>query len=283
MIAESLTPDLSVMMGREPGLHPVVIRMTPWSWGIFFNPCEKIPAILRTLSGCECGEQVRVVQSMVTSALQMWALGQYSSDVPDALREALVPRELRDYFTRLVAFSHAATKRPARLLRDDGRERLRQCLEAENAADGGVEAWLAGADFDDGERGIGFRGSAGLERFLAELLDSGDHGSIWVALACLWRASPQRIERLLASRVVLAMEWPVLHRLMVTHLTYQVSRGLRWSLVRRNLKRTLFNDSFVGYQVKCRRVTEVSPGARKRARRLRSKASTDGLPAASPR
>lgn len=283
MIAESLIVDLSLMVGEGLGLHPVVIRMTPWSGETFFNPCEKFPALLQTLSGCDCRQQVCLVLYAVKESLQMWTLGLCSSSLPVTSSDSAVPCEIRDYVLRLVALSHVAAKRPARLLGDAGRERLRQCLEAENAADGGVDAWDAGADFDDGSQGTDFRGSAGLERFLAELLDSADPGSIWVGLACLWKASPQRIERLLASRVASAMEWPVVHRLMVTHLTSQVSRGLRRSLVRRNLKRSLLDDSSLDYRVRCRLLDEVSPGARKRARQMRQKSSAGEMPAVSPR
>jgi len=260
MIDASLLADISATVGEGHANHEVVIRMTPWSGTIIFNPCEKIPPSLKTLSGCDCGQWIGMTPGDVERMFLDWGMGKRPWAIrEDAIGSVIVP-EIVEYVLRVVNLQEESSTRPSVLLGHSGRERLRQCLEAEDSG----KRWTGEEEFDRGDGESHVPGTVGLENFLAELLDSGDIASVWVGLACLWKASPDRIARLLATRVANAMEWPVVHQVMVHRLTYKVSHGLRRSLARRNLKRALLKNPLLRYRDRQRLNWELSLEVRMR-------------------
>ena len=267
MIASWVIAELPITIGEGRASHPVVIRMTPWSWEIISSPCEKIPPVLQVMSGCDCRSVVGGMQATVQRALLFWALGQRAWVIRDSSSGWDWAAEARDYVDSVMAAVDAAATRPSLLLGETGLKRLRLFLQADSAG----EPWTGEEEFDAGGGGLGVPGTVGLENFLAALLDSGDLANIWLGLACLRKASPDRIARLLGNRIDLAMQWPVIHRAMMHQITYQVSRGLRRSHARRNLKRTLLTDPALGYSMRCKIMGEVSHDVREQARKARDR------------
>lgn len=227
--------DVHLEVGEVGYRHPVVLRLTPWSVTLVSNPCADFPASLRLFSGCDCQSRLENLMLRVDDQLQRWALGDSPKRLALSSKKLSIPVEIGAVIDQFQLLADSAPHD------DDGprREVLASIVSAGAESAGSARRPSnAGRQRKRGRHRPVARPPLELdrefpviafptyERFVEQLLESKDPEHLWYGLKMLRSASSDRIESLLQPRFRRALTWPIGLRLMVIHLSGQLS-GLR--------------------------------------------------------